>query len=78
MPEAYGSDFRFMPTGMCASQVSIVLPTMRCAMPSALRCAEIESPNGPAPMIRTFSSDIMLPPCMRGAASGRATRLVIF
>ena len=56
MSEPYGSERSIMPGGQCAFQVPIGRPTMRWAIPAARRWAAIDSPNGPAPMIRTSSA----------------------
>src|SRR5690348_2793404 len=56
MSEPYGSERSIMPGGQCAFQVFIGRPTMRWAIPAARRWAAIDSPNGPAPMIRTSSA----------------------
>src|SRR3984885_4303565 len=51
MFEAKPSDFSFMPFGMCPIQLSIGRPKMRNDIPRLRRCAAIESPYGPAPII---------------------------
>jgi hypothetical protein len=43
-----------MPLGMCANQLSIGRPKMRKGMPRRRKCAAIESPYGPAPIIAVF------------------------
>src|SRR5215469_2482137 len=55
MFDANPSDFRNIPFGMCASQLSIVRPTIRKGMPWWRKYAAIESPYGPAPMMAVFS-----------------------
>src|SRR5271166_4830006 len=55
MSEAKPSDLSIMPFGMCASQLSIGRPKMRNGMPLRRKCAAIESPYGPAPMMAVFN-----------------------
>ena len=55
MSEAKPSDLSIMPFGMCASQLSIGRPKMRNGMPLRRKCAAIDSPYGPAPIIAVFS-----------------------
>src|ERR1700733_2850502 len=51
MFEAKPSDFSIMPFGMWAAQLSIRRPKMRNDIPRVRKCAAIESPYGPAPII---------------------------
>src|SRR5471032_2934890 len=51
-----------MPLGIRRAQVSMALPKIRNRTPRAFRCAAMDSPKGPAPMMATshFSASCIL------------------
>src|ERR1700758_5206478 len=52
MLDARGGDFRHIPFGIRSLQNSIGRPSTRCSTPAFVRCADTESPYGPAPITR--------------------------
>src|SRR5208283_3080458 len=50
-----------MPLGMWVRQKFIGVPKIRKSTPYALRCAAIDNPYGPAPMITTSQYVIVIP-----------------
>src|SRR5882724_3761481 len=52
-----------MPFGMCPSQNRIGSPIIRCSTSFARRCAAIDNPYGPAPIMTTAELLGIRPPC---------------